>query len=71
MAKTPDRKFVLLQDIVIPRGTVFTARSGHVQLLNSNYETIIGVTKDSMGQVLYGIDDSDPELKNHFLEIVQ
>ncbi len=65
-----EKKFKLLKDIVIPNGTVFTERHGHIQLVNNNYETLFDLTKDSFGQILYGIDESDEKIKEWFEEIL-
>lgn len=63
-------KVKLLKDIVIPAGTIFvdapvrTLRfgSGHV-------ETVVGLTKNTVGFFNYDICDDKEELKEYFEEI--
>jgi len=59
---------VLLKDIVIPAGTVFTEAPVKTERFGSgHFETTIGLTKDSCGSVNYCVDD--PELKGWFADV--
>lgn len=61
--------FELLEDIVIKKGTIFRCIDGQTsQYIEGNYETTIGLTADSSGSLVYGIDLSDPHLSNYFKE---
>ena len=60
-------KKILKQDIVIPAGTVFECCDGSTTLYQSdNYAATVGLTKDSCGDFVYGIDPSDPKLADWF-----
>lgn len=63
-------KMKLLRDIVIPAGTVFDEILGgsSTQYGTGNFAFIVGLTKDSSGQLVYGIDQDDPLLKDWFEE---
>lgn len=60
---------VLKQDIVIPAGTVFKPSPVHKDLIaDGHYEHVIGLTKDSFGDLTYYIDPDDPELDDWFAD---
>jgi len=47
-----------LKDIVIPKGTVFDCVDGSKrEYRHGNFATIIGLTDDSYGELIYAIDD--------------
>lgn len=59
------------KDIVIPRGTVFYCRDGsEKKYIEGNYSAVIGLTKDSSGELVYGIDMSDPRIEEWFHECI-
>lgn len=54
------RRVVLLKDLVIPAGTIFENVDGHKRaFISGNYEATIGLTKDTSGSVLYGVELAD------------
>jgi len=59
---------VLRKEIVIPAGTVFheceSLRSDYHS--GDNFETIVGLTKDSSGNFVYCVDPLDKELDDWF-----
>ena len=62
----------LKQDIVIPKGTMFENIDGSkIRYVKDNYQAIIGVTKDSSGHLVYGVDPDDAELMEGFFEYVE
>ena len=62
-------KVRLRKDVVIPAGTVFNNVDGlKVEYANGNYEHTLGLTKDSSGSLVYGLDPSDPALEEWFEE---
>lgn len=64
------KKKKLLKDIIIPAGTVFTDESGCVSSFgNGMFGTVIGITKDSSGEFIYGIDNGDKSLNEWFEDI--
>ena len=61
----------LLKDIVIPAGTIFRNQDGvTVDYINGCIYTIIGITKDSYGSLIYGIDPRDKELNEWFEDVI-
>ena len=69
--KTKGNEKRLLKDIVIPAGTIFRNQDGvTVDYINGCIYTIIGMTKDSCGSLIYGIDPRDKELKEWFEDII-
>ncbi len=59
-------KKVLLKDIVIPAGTVFTAAPSKIQMNpDEHVECILGLTKNTAGSLIYQISD---ELDEWFAE---
>lgn len=65
------RKKRLLKDIVIPAGTVFEERIGTTTYYadGDNYDVNFGITKDSSGRLVYGIDRDDIELNEWFEDV--
>ena len=63
-----EKKIIAIEDIVIPKGTVFTERHGHTEYVDGNYDTYIGTGKDT---VLH-ITASDDELafNDKFIEVL-
>ena len=65
-----NRKFVLKKDIIIPAGTIFTERFGKREYGTNCYESpAFGLTKNTSGDVFYGIEPNDPEIQEWFEEI--
>lgn len=63
-------KVMLKKDIVIPAGTVFESCYGEQRLyLGNNYSHIIGLTKDTSGEIVYGIDPDDVGVAEWFEDI--
>lgn len=68
---TTPSKIKLLKDIVIPAGTVFENCDGHTRrFVSGNFDTVIGLSKDSSGSLIYGFEPLDEELKEWF-EVVK
>lgn len=64
---TNPKKLRLLKDIVIPAGTVFDCCDGNTRrFVSGNYETTIGLSKDSSGSVTYGFEPLDKDLVEWF-----
>ena len=60
----------LKKDIVIPAGTIFDCYEDMtLETRGDTYCTTIGLTKDSAGDLIYGIDPSDSELDDWFEDI--
>jgi len=63
------KKVRLKKDIVIPAGTILEAVGGSsVKYGEGNYECTVGLTKDSAGYFVYGLDPAGPELWDWFEE---
>lgn len=59
--------YVLRKDLVIPAGTEFTCIDGTTRrYATGNYEAIIGLSKDSTGSLVYGVEDLDPKCMEWF-----
>ena len=59
----------LKKDIVIGKGTIFrNCDDSTVKFVKDNYECVIGLSKDSSGLVVYGIDCDDHELMLEWFE---
>jgi hypothetical protein len=59
----------LKKDIVIPAGTVFEGIDGlTVDYGSGNYDYTFGLTKDTVGSLIYGVDTSDLALGEWFEE---
>lgn len=68
------RKKVLLKDIVIPAGTVFShIPSGSRTEYNSDdhFDAIIGLSKDTFGTLVYGIDENFADQMDEWFADVQ
>jgi hypothetical protein len=64
------KSYRLTKDIVLKAGTVFKNINGRTTRFgNSNFSTLMGLTKDSCGEFIYGIDPNDTELHEWFEEI--
>lgn len=60
-------KYVLKKDIVIPAGTVFECVDGGARrYVNGNYEATLGLSKDTSGGLVYGIEPKDPQCMEWF-----
>lgn len=57
----------LKKDIVIPAGTILEhVNNLKVEYGRDNYEHIFGLTKDSSGSMIYGLDRADSALEEWF-----
>jgi len=60
----------LKKDIVVPKGTIFQNYDGTtVKFKKDNYECGVGITKDSAGMLVYGIDPHDKDLEGWFEDV--
>ena len=71
-----DKQYVLVKDLVIPKGTVFGRAASKVEhVSNDHIEAIFGLSKDTCGTVVYclGDDIKDPgqraEIESYFVEL--
>lgn len=63
-------KHKLLKDIVIPKGTIFTIAPQQVQYKGANHiECIIGLSKNTHGNLHYDISDDKIKMKEYFKPI--
>lgn len=63
-------KKVLIKDIVIPAGTIFTDAPSKIELCGDFGEATIGLTKDTCGRIIYPIVGDDEELlKEWFVDV--
>lgn len=61
------QRLALKKDLVIPAGTAFTCCDGMVRRFASgNYETTLGLSKNTSGSITYGFDPGDIELDAWF-----
>ena len=67
--KKKEVKFVLLKDIVIPAGSVFSEAPTQTTRSECHFSHIVGLTKDTCGDLVYYINDDDPELRQYFTEL--
>lgn len=69
-AAVSNKQYVLKKDIVIPAGTVFENIDGSRRTyVDSNFEATIGLSKDSSGSVVYGVEPKDPACMEFFEEL--
>lgn len=62
----------LKKPIVIPAGTVFHSAAGVTRMLGAGqFETTLGLTKDSYGTLTYSVDDDRERLQEWFCESVE
>ena len=63
-------KMKLKKDIVIPAGTIFNNCDGcSVHYGEENYETIIGLTENSFGTLVYSMEPMDKKVSEWFEEV--
>lgn len=63
-------KYRLKKDIIFKAGTVFENIDGEKRdFVLGNYESMVGLTKDSFGQFVYNIDENDPNIEEWFEEV--
>ena len=63
-------KYRLKKDIIFKEGTIFENIDGEQRdFVLGNYESLIGLTKDSFGQFVYNIDEGDPTIREWFEEV--
>jgi hypothetical protein len=64
------KEFVLLQDIVIPKGTVFSPAPIKTERCPDHFECTIGLSKNTSGTITYYLGDDDlAELQDFFTEL--
>lgn len=61
-------KKVLLKDIVIPKGTVFTDANGVVDRVQGHYATFVGLTNNTCGEFVYAFGDDQEEISEWFAD---
>lgn len=67
-----NRKIVLLKDIVIAAGTVFTKAPVMTQRDENHIDCLIGLSKNTCGTLTYSLDENEmEELKDWFAELKQ
>lgn len=60
-------RYVLKKDLIIPAGTVFECVDGTTRRFASgNFEAVIGLSRDSSGSLVYGIEPGDPKCMEWF-----
>ena len=65
-----EKSYRLKEDIVIPKGTVFSDVNGTTsKYVRSMYQCTFGLTKDTSGNIIYGIDLGDKEILNYWEEL--
>ena len=65
--KNGEPDLVLLKDIVIPKGTVFTVASRETKRYGEgHYEATIGLSKNTSGSIHYSIDDDEEIMEEYF-----
>jgi len=70
VGKTNKRKFVLLKDIVIPRGTVLLRAPFKRCMNDEHFEVTIGLSNNTSGEFTYCIDENHlDELSDCFVEL--
>lgn len=61
------KRVVLKKDIVIPSGTVFECIDGRTsKFVSGNYEATVGLSKDTSGGLVYGVELGDPGCREWF-----
>ena len=70
MTKKKEVKKVLLKDIVIPAGTVFS-KSPESSHINSDdfVSCVIGLSNNTFGELHYDISDDKDELSKYFADL--
>ena len=62
----------LLKDIVIPAGSLFNCIEGHEITYGAGmYRNLIGLTRDTHGDVIYSVDEGDPKISEWFEDVIQ
>ena len=70
MGKRKERKFILLKDITIPKGTVLEQAPAVTERNNEHFDCIVGLSRNTCGEFTYCIDDDfRDELMEYFQEI--
>lgn len=70
MAK-PRKKYVLLKDIIIPKGTVLTRAATVTKRDQHHFGCTVGLSKNTCGDFVYGIDPECDlvEVSDYFTEL--
>jgi len=67
MSDSKRPSYVLKRDLVIPAGTVFHCIDGTTrQFASGNFEATLGLSRDSSGSVVYGVEPNDAECMEWF-----
>ena len=69
MPKKKEIKKVLLKDIVIPAGTVFSKAPASTHLNDDFVSCVIGLSNNTFGELHYDISDDKEELKEYFADL--
>ena len=65
-----EKKYVLIKDVIIKAGTVFSASPNRREYVAPHSECIIGLTDDTCGHFVYDIDfNEDDRLREFFAEL--
>jgi hypothetical protein len=66
------KKFVVKKDIIISAGTVLKNVDGETaHYCRGNYGLVLGLTKDTSGVFIYGIDELDEKVNEWFEEVIE
>jgi hypothetical protein len=61
---------ILLKDIVIPKGTIFTQAPHKTERNDEHYDCLVGLSKNTCGDFTYCIDkDCTDELEDYFTDV--
>lgn len=67
-----EKRYVLKKDIVVPAGTVFESICGRrSSYIDKCFSTLIGLTDDTSGELIYGIDELDEKMNDWFEEVCE
>ena len=64
-------RYELLEDIVIPKGTVFEANLRYADVYGEEIQHGFALTKDSSGEVFYNLDRDDEQIYSKFRLITE
>jgi hypothetical protein len=65
-----EKRFRLKKDLIIHKGTIFNCIDGMTtEYISNMYSHGFGLTEDSSGELIYGIDPMDTKLQKWFEEI--
>lgn len=72
MSKKKEKKKVLIKDIVIPKGTVFS-RSPNIteRYGEDHFECIFGLSNNTHGIVYYDTSEDKEEIEKYFVDLIE